>query len=1389
MNNKSSLFRTVTALLSLLMIVSCFVALPAAASDLNEDVTQLENFSWMVDFSTMSSLTDNKGSKDYTLTATSAFKLATSPTDSTKKVMKVTNSTGNYRVMDTNDALVDYTSFTIEAEFYFEQLPTGTKGNDGVTTANEYPVSLLTWVTTSPSQFRSVRLDADGYICTSANATSRTALQIPLKEWFTLRLCLEPSSGLYNCTMITKDGEQSFTSSFADGAGATGSFVRIFDGYYKYTAYVSYVSVTTSSKPATITKEDSADYYGYQAKAVKNNKFDIRLLASLSKESFAATRAIKSDRFIEAGFEVTAIWEEDSEIRSSTQRVATSTVYSSIVADGETYTLPNDDYIVPLVVKDVDATLSHVEFVVMPYTILINGEKLYGDRMVLTWEGKLDSQKRPVFTATENTSLYTLQPSDDTFVGFQKSVGTAGRDESTPNGNMNELYIKNQKGESATDRMAYMKFTFSDAGIDRLENATQIYLRMYCGASPTEKELTAEEIAAGGASIAIYGTTTNWDEDTLDSTNYKNVEVVDVVTPGEVFTKLEWITIDVTDYVKEHYQDGAISFMIEKVGESGMSTTPYFRSKEHLHYEPHLVVYPTLYNHQTTLDKINNVGYEPWSYAQMLVDEWVNEGYKNAYTAGDIQWHVDFGELNGNKVNNNLGKPYTLSSVTAPKLTTSPTNENETVLGWNNTSGQYSVIDTNNLLANYKTFSVEADFYFEQFPYGGKTTTDATTAATYSLNLMRWMPTSGVTDTGIRINDRGELCTTTNAATSGTGVYVPLREWFNIRLDVDCNAGAMTVYLDNEQVCVIKKSSLKTVNASKVYILDGYFKYTAYLKDVRVYNGSFTVYDINYPDLSTPTGAYTIYTPYRYNRMVNSVQTQVYLRSIETLSKNAGYNAAAAVTPKYDQYGGVTNAGFKGNVTGYFHTESIGGRTFIIDPLGYPYFAVGMNTVEVGATATQKAVTLEKYGSAENFYDEISDTFRDIGINTAWGGDWQGLIETDQLGVIVGIPGISRYMSHLKLTDPIGAQKFIYNDTMNVFDPDFESFLNTQVKATIGAYATDPRILGYTSDNEISAQQTLLYDYLTIDPSDPRNAFSYATAWTFLIARTGKANPSVYDVTPALSDEFKCFVYDRYYQVVTGALEYAGAKQMYLGNRIHSYNRDSEGYLRAASQYVDVLTVNLYGGPQPPLDIIQQMYRYSGRPFIVTEFYAKAIKTTDMNGIPLMNQRNAGWIVESQEVRGIHYENYVLMLLESHCCVGWTWYRFRDNDQRVYKDSNGNIYVDYDIAEGDVTSFIKVGTLNADGTYNLDQSMFDMIEKIDLSVAGDPFKPYVSNITIDKLEIIYSGEHGGDESNNGSNKGLFDNHMNIYQPLADAFARVDKHIMNLVKYFDSLYAN
>ena len=55
------------------------------------------------------------------------------------------------------------------------------------------------------------------------------------------------------------------------------------------------------------------------------------------------------------------------------------------------------------------------------------------------------------------------------------------------------------------------------------------------------------------------------------------------------------------------------------------------------------------------------------------------------------------------------------------------------------------------------------------------------------------------------------------------------------------------------------------------------------------------------------------------------------------------------------------------------------------------------------------------------------------------------------------------------------------------------------------------------------------------------------------------------------------------------------------------------------------------------------------------------------------NTSGAGWVVNTQEDRGRFYQNFTLGLLETGGCVGWHWFKYRDNDPNAKGADPSNI--------------------------------------------------------------------------------------------------------------------
>lgn len=1125
--------RLLAMLLTLTFIASCIIVLPASAIDINEIPPQ--DFVWELDFDKMSSITDNLGSTEYFLslrpdgTNEAEFPLALTEKDG-KKCLAIENGNGTYFIHDENNVLADYSTFFIEANMYFEQYPTMIEDSDS-NHPNDYPLSFLTWMTkatasTTSYQYHSIRIDGDGYLCTKANNTSRTDVKLPLREWFNIRFVVSPST---KSAEVYLNGQKVLTYSLNNKVTTLAdSIVRFFDTRYAYSVYFSDLSVYTASDYRIgLIDEVAADFVGYQTSKVQNNTFDLRVLAGLDELNYSNT-----------GYEVVALRQQRTSVKTDEYSATSAVVYEEISALDATgapikvkASTLGRNYVSAISVPNLPAN-ERMEIIIRPYAVQ-KGTRRYGDAMILVYTGE-QKDGYPVLVSSKNVTSYTATASDDSFVRLQTK---------TSNGDATALEIKNNGKNSDYTREAFIKFTFNETAVERLNAASRIYLR--CRVK-NARALTADEQELGGILLDVYGTQADWNEKTLTYHAIKDI-AADIEWVNEGFYRSgEYFTIDVTDYVLEHASEGAVSFRLENIDPDGSNDPARIYSNE-TDSPPQLIITTRLFGHEVNLIKVNNVGYEPWGYAEKIVDQWIAEDYDRLFGV----------------------KPY------------------ETI-------------------------------------------------------------------------------------------------------------------------------------------------------------------DLEAADLTTSNGEHTVKTDWKSNSPTNKWNSRVWARTLSTLK---GYTPT--LVSEYDQYGGITNSGIKGQATGFFHMEEHSGRTYIIDPLGNPFFAVGSNTVQLGATDNQKAASIDKYGSEENFYKGISEELRASGINTVWGGDWEKLIATGNLSGAVGIGCISAYMSALGLgVSTGGSAAFLHNNTMNVFDPDFVLHVRNKVETIVKPNVDNPYILGWYSDNEIPGETDMLYRYLTVDAMEPVNAYSYAAAWTFLVKRTGNPNPSADDVTPELSEEFKAFVYNRYYDVITSEIKKVDPNHMYMGNRIHSENKTSEGYLRAAGAYVDLLTVNLYGGLEPSIDNIKYMYRYSGKPFIVTEFFAKADDAVDMNGYSLGNQTNAGSIVKTQTDRANFFENYTLLLLESQTCVGWTWYRFRDNDQTIYQDDDGNLYRAYDYKDKKIYGYVNVET-------------------------GELIDPAREMI----LTVFYKGE--GDTSNLGSNKGIYDNHMNPYEELLNAHKNISDNIFGLIGFFDS----
>jgi hypothetical protein len=224
------------------------------------------------------------------------------------------------------------------------------------------------------------------------------------------------------------------------------------------------------------------------------------------------------------------------------------------------------------------------------------------------------------------------------------------------------------------------------------------------------------------------------------------------------------------------------------------------------------------------------------------------------------------------------------------------------------------------------------------------------------------------------------------------------------------------------------------------------------------------------------------------------------------------------------------------------------------------------------------------------------------------------------------------------------------NDAIFVFDPEFETFAMEHAKQ-LTVTKDDPWLLGHFSDNEMPLGKKCLDNFLGL----PKHDHGFKAAWEWLQKRKGaEADPKT--ITDQDREDFREVVVERYFAIVSKAIKTHDPNHLYLGCRFHGDEKNSEGAFRAAGSHADVVSVNLYGVWTPSSRQLENWVKWSGKPFIITEFYAKGVDS----GMP--NKSGAGWLVKTQKDRGLFYQNFCIGLLGSKGCVGWHYFKYQDND-------------------------------------------------------------------------------------------------------------------------------
>jgi hypothetical protein len=342
--------------------------------------------------------------------------------------------------------------------------------------------------------------------------------------------------------------------------------------------------------------------------------------------------------------------------------------------------------------------------------------------------------------------------------------------------------------------------------------------------------------------------------------------------------------------------------------------------------------------------------------------------------------------------------------------------------------------------------------------------------------------------------------------------------------------------------------------------------------------------------------------------------------------------------------------------TGFFRIAQDRDRWWLVDPEGYPSIHPSITSVRMGESERARTVAKEKFGTAQRWAEATVQLLRDMGVQST--GAWSANDVLRNVRAPLPYHTTLSFMSAFAKTKKLNVRQpghtgYIH-DCMPLFHPEFEPFCLEYAKQ-LESTKSDPMLVGHFSDNETPAPLKSLDNYLSLDLSDDRVAAGRIATEHWLEKRKGARVPAA-DINDDDRDAFLEFIYERYLQVVGSAIRRYDPNHIYLGPRLWGPSMKSPGILRACGRHLEAIAINIYFHWAPDPAMLAMWQKQSGKPFMVTEFYAKGVDS----GLP--NITGAGWTVPTQEDRARFYQHFTLALIECRNCIGWQWLTYQDND-------------------------------------------------------------------------------------------------------------------------------
>ncbi|MBX7258818.1 MAG: hypothetical protein K1Y02_20820 [Candidatus Hydrogenedentes bacterium] len=391
--------------------------------------------------------------------------------------------------------------------------------------------------------------------------------------------------------------------------------------------------------------------------------------------------------------------------------------------------------------------------------------------------------------------------------------------------------------------------------------------------------------------------------------------------------------------------------------------------------------------------------------------------------------------------------------------------------------------------------------------------------------------------------------------------------------------------------------------------------------------------------------------------------------------------SADAAPPKYDL---AASSNIVAAATGFFRTERIDGRWWLIDPLGNAYFIVGTDHIsyrghwceKLGYAPYNKTVQA-KYASEDAWAEATIQRLKDWGFNTLTAGHSASLRHR-------GLP----FIDFLSLGASFAGSNDLCPRTTwtgfpNVFSAEWPERCDRAVEQAVASLKDDPWLIGYFLDNELewfgkNGKPWGLFDEAWKKPAghDAKKAWQrflevelreptrFETLWGVpiasfdaLAANTEPAPPRTPEAE-AIARRWVRLVAEKYFETCVTALRKHDANHMVLGCRFAGYAPD---VWDIAGRYCDVVSFNIYpkidvdrGVRMDTYELFSKYQDAARRPMMVTEWSFPAFDA----GLPSLH--GAGMRVDTQAQRTQCFRHFQTFLFQLPYMVGSDYFMYLD---------------------------------------------------------------------------------------------------------------------------------